>query len=286
MNRIPELENKREILSVIALQLDEEYKTDHESIHTIRERYLRVRTAIADVCLCRICKSKVESIRRREYCLASLTETVLSMSYLLEGLVLESQLLPSRYGLQSMFDSDKLRIPRSFINGKGAPISLKKLIEKLTKECDDDVTRKFSIYAKLSTGYDEAIPLFQKPLFKSSAMSDGKIYCYIDTLRSLTNCPQQAAIVHVGSGGIQHSTRIHRAVFDEHGEWDMPLRYPAGKSSVVSDTGGLSRDTTTPRLKVKAMVEERADTLSFLYNVSSVAGSAVISPSSVVTASA
>lgn len=110
-------------------------------------------------------------------------------------------------------------------------------------------------------------------------MIDGKLYCYVGSLRGLSDRLEHTSRIHVGSGSIQYGTRLHYKVFDELIASDSQRAgYSARSTSLVSDISLLWQDTASPGLQLHGMVEERLDNLSFKYRISSRYGALTISP--------
>jgi hypothetical protein len=273
IGRMPELEENRQTMIAAAAHLERTFGTDYRSIISIDETYNMIKQEIRKFCLCGSCAKEPDRLWRRIYCLTAIMETILDTSRLLEGLVLDSRLLPTRYGLLSAFEDVK-----EIDSCRSGPLPhwLRKGL--MADQDENNTGTRFRRYAKFFSGDDWV----NTSADERSAMSNGKLYCYVGGLQGLTDCYQRAATIHVGSGSIQYATKLHRAVFDYTDRWGL-LGYAARERSIVTETTALNRDTTTPRLKVKAMVEEGPDTLSFWYNVSSAAGSADISPRKLIT---
>lgn len=274
IGRMPELEKKRETMIAAATHLEKTFGTDYISITSIVNTYKMIKEKIQRFCLCVRCAKELDWLWKGIYCLTAITGTILAISRLLEDLVLDSRLLPTRYGLLSTFDD----LREGGLNKRSGSLP-QWLRQGLMADQDDKYTgSRFRRYAKFFSGDDWV----RTSADERSAMSNGKLYCYVESLQCLTDDYQRAATIHVGSGSIQYSSKLHRAVLDHTDRWRL-LGYPAREGSIVTDTTALNRDITTLRLKVKAMVEEGPETLSFWYSVSSAAGSAEISSRKLIT---
>ena len=138
---------------------------------------------------------------------------------------------------------------------------------------------------------EEPLPLpFTRRGFEASASacSDGKIYCFIDAVCELSDRYERASIVHVGAGSIQVGDRLHYTVFDEPTPHPSSHNgYPGYPCQSIESCGPdeirtvLTQDTTSPDLRVEAVVSQSVD-LSFWYRLSSRRGEITISPGSFV----
>ena len=94
----------------------------------------------------------------------------------------------------------------------------------------------------------------------ASAVSDGKIYCFIDTVRELTDSYEQASIVHVGAGSIQVGYRLHYTVFDSPSDNTNSTRGYNAQYAAIPDDASIqsefARDTTSPDLRITCVVHD------------------------------
>jgi hypothetical protein len=112
-----------------------------------------------------------------------------------------------------------------------------------------------------------------------TAASNGQLYCYMESLRGLSDSLAHGSLIHAGSGSIQYGSRLYDNVFDEDtNSYAHEAAYPARNTNVVSDISVLWQDTTSPGLRLHGIVEENLDTLSFWYRVSSTHGATTVSP--------
>ena len=117
----------------------------------------------------------------------------------------------------------------------------------------------------------------------TSAISDGKVYCFIDTLQGLSDSFEKASIIHVGAGSIESGNRLHKRVYDyKRPRAARSLVYQAQSVRLVEKgLCPLAEDFTSPDLSIQATVEESIR-LSFWYHISSKLGATLISPGSFV----
>ena len=146
-----------------------------------------------------------------------------------------------------------------------------------------DLRFLFSTYMSLFSGEFPPTRLGKS----ASAIRDGRVFCFIDTLQKLSDGYERASVIHVGSGSIQVGDRLHRTVFDARhhqnlhvGAYKMQeetFTRMQGESVYQKILHMLEQDTTSPVLFVKATVEDNIQ-LSFWYRLSSGRGDILISP--------
>ena len=115
-----------------------------------------------------------------------------------------------------------------------------------------------------------------------SAMTDGRVYCYVNALAGLSDRLEVASQIRVGVGSIQAKLRQYPCVLDlAHGSnierLDASLHSHNYEIVNESLSSVCRTDTTSPRLASVALVEESAHVV-FWYRLSSELGSLDISP--------
>ncbi|KIW22389.1 uncharacterized protein PV07_12279 [Cladophialophora immunda] len=229
-------------------------------------------TSLSPICLacsCYLClknepKPRSRTTRKkRQWCMIGITEVSLRLAFLLSNLVLNSPLRPKGVALMNMYE-----------NWRNLRDSIFTFDHDMTRWDLLAIGPRLAAYANLFTGST----LQNKSSTQKSAINDGKIYLYVKTLEKLTDCAEQAMIVHVGSGSIEYDSRPYDAVYDLSSRSERQQYYAARRTTVVDGIDKLDQDTSTVPLSLKAFAEEKADTLSFWYQVSSNSGTVTISP--------
>lgn len=228
------------------------------------------------LCFCKLCRRFTSSLlhhKTRAFCLAGITEAILSLLILLADLVLDTPLLPTYCGILSIYEGC-VSASRNTSNSLGLFAADARVIHHLTAGTDAALDTKLAAYAHLFSGARWETRLNSD----CSARSDGKLYCYIETLREPTDCIDRALLIHIGSGSIQYESRLHDAVFDQGSSRGTQSYYPARNVTTTENISVLAQDTSSTGLAVEAMVEDRADILSLWYRISSKRGTTAISP--------
>ena len=269
ISSIPELRPCKHKLLDLAIQV----KFSEMSFDELTIAYNHSRSTLADTC-----SAIDQRSNPRTFCPARITETIIMMSYHLGRLALEGSLLPKRSGIleiynnsipENPFDINHLARhecsrPRTLLE---SDVSFMSLSFQLTR------------YVSIFSGENVQLPL-EDP---TSAISDGKVYCFIETLQGLSDSFEKASIIHVGAGSIQSGNRLYKRVYD----YNRPsaarsLVYQAQNVQLVEKgLCPLAEDFTSPDLSIKATVEESI-CLSFWYHISSKLGAILISPGSFV----
>ena len=277
MDNIPELRINRQTLLREAHALPPRHEWD---LSIILKAYQESNAELESSCLCHWCHPPLSDFwqtgkprvpTKRNKCLVVLTDTILYLSFILSGTVLDSALLPYRAGLLDLYE--RRRDLHTSINGDKARLPLTRLssaddneiCEHLTGGPDEYAGKQFPIYATLfSAAVWPALPGKH-----CNAASDGKLYCYVENLRELSDRFEQASLIHVGSGAIHFGTQLHSHVFDLQHNSDQANGYPARNTTMTSDISVLNRDSASPDLQIEAVVEEKVSVLAFGYRVSS-----------------
>jgi hypothetical protein len=232
--------------------------------------YLAALGLLHRICGCPKCYSdryleKERTRTPRMTCFAVMAEVVVMIAYLEANVIFDGQICPTRLGLLELYDSASRNV--------GHTGSAEEVLLRLTRGTDLSVDERLSVYLRL---YSEPNENFQFETNRS-AISDGKVYCYIDALRALTDVDYQSSLVHVGSGCIEYSSRLRSVVYDQESSGEVQY-YPARRVDNVTSTEGLGSDTSTQGFSVEARVADVTDVLSFWYLISSRAGITTISP--------
>ena len=266
MSSIPELRPCKHKLLDPAIQL----KVSAMSLDQLSDEYKHVRAILA-----RDSSDVYQQHRRRPFCLARITETIVIMSYLLGRLTLEGSLLPKWSGILKIYND----IPRNSDRLVDGSKSFRLQAQLYPEESIKTLSFQFSKYVSIFSG--EPAPFSMGG--STSALSDGRVYCFIDTLQSLSDSFEKASVIHVGAGSIQAGNRLHERVHDPYRPSEThSIVYQAECVQLVEK--GLcpfAEDSTSPDLLLKAAVEESVH-LSFWYHVSSKFGTIAISPGSFV----
>lgn len=241
--------------------------------------------------LCELCRCHTHGWSRpldrpldEPLCSVVVAETILVVSYLLGQTNIVGSLNPRRAGLLSMYSYIE-RYHSLFEStlensSSGRPPTSATLFHweiksiLIPESCKNGFPGLFDTYMSLFSGLDSSSSYVGKTV---SAASDGKIYCFVDSVRELSDCYKTASIVHIGVGTIQFGDRLHYSIFDESRSAKAgyeTLRLTAFHGATPE---GLALDTTSPELKVEAMVEERRK-LTFWYRLYSRRGNILISP--------
>ena len=147
--------------------------------------------------------------------------------------------------------------------------------------------QKDSVFSRFLTLFSGATP---RPLRgeTTSAISDGRLYCFIDPVQGLSDRYERASVVNVGAGSIQVGNRLSHQVYDG----DLEVERALGNSYQTRQVTRLDRsipdllceDTTSPDLRVEVIVDDCVH-LAFSYRLSSSRGTIIISPGKFVTVS-
>ena len=208
------------------------------------------------------------------FCLLGVAATILVMTYLLGRLKLAVPLSPRRSGILTIYNDVKGRY-----KNKNPPKLSHTIVQNLLKPTlwGDilDLRSLFSMYMTLFSS-EQSFELAGRPTL---AISDGKVYCFIETVRELSDHFERASVVNVGAGSIQVESRLHNRILDGQGHMEALSDYEAFRVGTYRDNipAIMTHDTTSPELRAEAVVEDSIN-LSFWYRLSSKHGQTVISP--------
>lgn len=274
MSSVPELRPLRKKL----LEAASHYTKTSTTQMAVFKNYSRSRRQLTSRCCCPLHAKEYlrKSGVRAVYCLPRIATTALILAYILGSLSLHEPLTPKRAGLLQIYsdireiDEDGEIDPQNLHNSY--PVAW--LQSRLTLWFSD-LSFRFSMYVTLFSGVPSPVLLGTS----ISAMSDGKVYCYIDSVQNLSDQFEKASTIHVGAGSIQAGNRLHYTVFDgkRHDE-NGRFGYPARKVEIVErGRSPFAEDLTTSDLRIEAVVEESVR-LAFSYRISSSAGEIYILP--------
>lgn len=250
----------------------------------ICSEYLKVRHELVKMCNCsEHVRTALMDKHARKFCLARVAEACLWMSYLTGRLRLNDIIHPRRLGILRLYE-DTRAFSKKFDGNTDKKQDF--IASKIIRDSGDtDLCFLFSTYITLFSG--EPLPYARGK--SVSAMSDGKIYCFIDTVRELSDSYKKASVVNVGAGSVMVGCRLHYAVYDGKINENRTNGYDA--KHVVNSTYGEiltnleKEDYTSPHLRVATEVNDRIG-LEFWYRFShlntSHEGQIVISPGSFV----
>ena len=268
-NQVPELKPLKEELEELLLAdtATEPRRSDIESKLGHARHDLRC-----------VCRCAVHSQGTARFCSVALAGTILKISCMLGHISIEASLRPRRSGilatyshLQQRFDSEE----QSGDNEGGCAYLSNLMIPR-----HGLLRQTFTAVMVLFSGERPAITLAHTV----SALSDGRIYCLVDTVRQLSDRFDRASVVRVGIGSIQVGHRLHYKVCEPRRgrDWITEGYEPGRLETVVGDIPSvLSRDTTSPELQVEAVVEDSLF-LCFWYRLRSRKGHILISPAAFV----
>ena len=276
MDFIPELQSWKQKLLDPAFQC----RFSAMSLDELSSEYEQSRSILA-----RVGFASNEQNQSRIYCLAKITDTMIIMSYLFGRLDLEDPILPKRSGILSIYwntpipaDVDITPIPSDaeFFDSHGSD-ALRALL--YPEEDQQSLSFQLRKYVSIFSGEPAQLLI----VGSTSAISDGRVYCFIDTLQRLSDSYAQASRIHVGAGSIQSGHRLHDHVFDPDspGEVHSTVYRARDMRRVQKDLCPFNEDFTSPDLSINAVVEETAR-LTFCYHTSSRLGAIPISPASFV----
>ena len=193
---------------------------------------------------------------------------------------MEDSLLPKRSGILKIYNDVRVYSDRDIFINSGGTGALRVLLSP------DGILKslgfQFERYVSIFSG-EPALSSIPSTGGSMSAISDGKVYCFIDTLQGLSDSFEKASMVHVGVGSIQAGNRLYERVHDHDPSREHhSIVYQAQRvQQVEKNLCPFAEDSTSPDLSIKAAVEESVR-LSFWYSISSKLGVTFISPGSFV----
>ena len=239
------------------------------------DKFLDTYLALSQRCRCVVHRGhRLNRVLDNSFCSVAVAATILVLSFLLGQTNMVGSLNPRRAGLLEIYGDTERRFMKDGLALVFDSIDYHDIESLLMpQEGIDGFAGLFSTLMLLFSGERASIFLGSSV----SAVSDGKIYCFADTVRELSDDYETASIVRVGAGMIQSGDRLHSRIFDEHrsAETEYETQQITNFHGTIPE--GLALDTTSPEFKVEAMVEERMN-LTFWYRLYSRRGNILISP--------
>lgn len=234
--------------------------------------YRRRLFAIQHICSCSECillSHDHHAIRNnRTYCLVGMAETILGLVYLIGICDLKSDLKPKRSGVLSLYQN-------MLSSNRGENIEM--LVRHLTfGSFRANTSFLFNTYMTLFTA--TPVPLLLGADLPS-ACSNGAVYCILNGLTELSMDFGKSSKVCIGAGIIECRSRVHTWVFDKKKFTGSEINqaYDAEKLTCTKDLSVLTTDTSSPSLRVEAVVENVKD-LVFYYQILSDKGKLSVPP--------
>ncbi|OCT51933.1 hypothetical protein CLCR_08035 [Cladophialophora carrionii] len=230
--------------------------------------YKTDRRRLEGVCGCdnHHCQRIVRTDARRS-CLRAIAETVLQLSRILSVSILHGEYRPSRRGLMLIYEraAERSTIYPTNPNLYRPPSDWRKADENV-------LYLTFSLYSG-----PRSIPFSNG----ACAYSDGNVFAYMGTLEKATDSVEEAVLIYVGAGAIQHGPAVYRTVSGLV-PYESYQEYPVRHTRPTNGLADLNQDTTSRDLRLYAMVQERFDGLAFWYRASSEYGMITFSPTALV----
>lgn len=246
----------------------------------LKERYNAASRKLRAFCGCNKCSHELGNPNySRRFCLQSVAETILLISYLLGRCELRSQLRPKRLGVLLLYQELN---DENWKQHEGVPHhhSIEKLTSHLT--LGSIGTNTSALFGAYTTLFQGSRCNFLVNSRYPSAYSDGSIYCFLGSLTELSMDYAHCSKVYIGSGVIQYQSVIRRWVFDKANINTLEPQYLAHRLTVTKGLTALMDDTSSKFLRVEAVVHDGVQ-LEFHYRVVSPDGRHSISPSSFVS---
>ena len=249
LDLFPELEVFGEHLLQRCRQLLQDPKADHVL------NYRAAKKAVRSLCGC---------ARRNSYCVLRIADLVVILTLIVGRLELESPMLPCRAGIRKLY--------RDLSSGNDTDDPQNLEAQFIGESLRADLYPRLAAYITLFS----CTPIAPRGNHIVSAISDGKVYCYVNTMRGLTDRLQKASRIHVGAGSICVNSRHYDFTCDRPlavfpNQW---LQTPVRELLDISE---FFQDTTSPGLRFQAMVEEGAR-LTFWYQIENKVNHVVVSP--------
>ncbi|CAI6339208.1 unnamed protein product [Periconia digitata] len=239
------------------------------SLKNIAYEFIQYMHKLGALCGCAVHKKHLDGTSNGQMCLTRLALTILRAMVLLDHVVLDTPIQPTFHGLYSLFHSTA---GKEHWPDTPSP-------EAITRDLDYTVIQTCSQAFSTTAAMFSSAEDWAFDIFGVVAQSDGKIYCYTQLLEGLTDDPQEAFKIHVGSGQIEYLSRPYRAVYDTSGQQEAFLGSSARKVEVVESIDSLASDTTSPRIESQLVVDEEPTHLCVRHRISTDSGHTFISPS-------
>ena len=200
-----------------------------------------------------------------QFCLPRLAQTIVSLVFLLDLVVLDTNISPTVSGLHLLYDM--ARVPL-----KGEYSSPDVFLNDITGSLRGNSS--FSPIAAIFSGNRWDV----EPS-TVIAQSNGSLYCYIHLIEELTDNLQMACKIHVGPGSIECRAQHYKKLYDTSGLLESQPAYPASHTGTVDNIKHFEYDSTSSPIESQAVLEERPACLYFRYQISSPWGRVLIPPS-------
>lgn len=255
--RLPELTSIQDRLlkkNYEVQQLQGDTEAGHSS-EKIRKGY---EAAKHDLARCCNCPSHLKGWTS-EFCIVHIAEFILTLICMLEHVHFDCHILPQRRGILSLYSSARWHhdlhagVDPSFLRSRF-----------ITGDWSGGLNDRLKAYHCLFSGSlgrtDSSLDQY-----KACAFGEGTIYCYTDTIVSLTDKVEDAYRVHVGAGTINAKLRHQNWILDGP-EWGI-LGYSAEDFMFDESGESLFDDTTSSSLRSTPVVHEGVN-ISFEYELS------------------
>lgn len=254
--KLPELTPIQDLLLKKSYELRQPHEPIEpgECIESSAELYKAAEDDLASLCGCSRDRRDPE-IPSSVYCIVGITKLIVWLLYMLEHLDVDSPILPHRFGVIWLYEL--------LLTQGGDKIPSPYHLEPMTGKWRGN--ERLRLYICLFSGsYTSQLSRFGEPVL--CALGGGAIYCYMDTVKNVTDKVEQAYRVHVGAGTINLGSEHRDQILDGQHNRDTST-YPA--QEFVFDDGftNLFSDTTSPNLRMKSVVGEGVN-ISFWYEFS------------------
>lgn len=269
-NQVPELRPLKEELEELLLA-----DTGRDLRRSdIESNVVHARDDLGGACQCPVHKShSLDKQSTARFCSVGLADTIVQISYMLGRIKVEASLSPRRSGILAIYGDMTSRFNAN-------PLDFSSYKCSIPPDGTEELHKIFTNVMTLFSGEQPTVSLGNR----MSAMSDGRVYCLVDTMRKLSDRFERASMIHVGIGSIQVEHRLHYKVYDRQSgrDWITEEYEPRRFETVVESIPRvLSQDTTSPELRVEAVVEDSI-CLFFWYRLLSRKGHILISPATFV----
>ncbi|KAI4282573.1 MAG: hypothetical protein L6R38_002822 [Xanthoria sp. 2 TBL-2021] len=241
----------------------------------IESNLVHARDDLGGACQCTVhTHYSLDKQSTARFCSVGLAATIVQISYMLGRIKVEASLSPRRSGILAIYDEAFKVIPIEINKWADTESNL------IPPNGPEELRQIFTNVMILFSGEPSTVSLG----IRMSAMSDGRVYCLVDSVRQLSDRFERASMIHVGIGSIQVEHRLHYKVVDRYWgrDWITEEYEPRRFETVVGNIPRvLSQDTTSPELRVEAVVEDSI-CLSFWYRLWSRKGHILISPATFV----
>lgn len=203
------------------------------------------------------------------FCIVDIAQLIIILICMLEHLDLDSPILPTRCGILQL-----MRL--QFVRGRD--LTQDSILDRcwITGRWDGHICDRLSTYHCLfSNGRVRPVTCGPDGNLDMCTLSEGAIYCYMDTILNMTDKVEQAYRVHVGAGTINRGSQIHNYILG----WRLgqSSNHPAERFGFDDSNAELFGDTTSPSLRMEPVVTEGIN-ISFSYELFTDKCGAQVSP--------